>query len=163
VVDVGGGRGATLAAILRANPSVRGILFDLPQVIGEGLLPEVADVAGRCQVIRGNLLGAVPSGGDCYVLKRVLMDNSDQAAVGVLRKCADAMAEDGRVLVIEMVILGGEASALNALFDLNMLVLTGGRVRTDAEFRELFAGAGLRLTRTIPTDSPNWIIEGIRV
>jgi hypothetical protein len=159
VVDVGGGRGATLAAILRANPSLRGILFDLPHVVREGRL---ADVAERCQIIGGDLLSAVPSGGDCYMLKRVLMDRSDEDAVGVLRKCTDAMAEDGRVLVIEMVILPEDASGINKILDVNMLVLTGGRVRTEAEFRELFAAAGLRLTRMIPTGSPNWIIEGTR-
>jgi hypothetical protein len=82
VVDVGGGRGATLGAILPANPSLRGILFDLPHVVGDGSLPDIADVAERCQMIGGDLLSAVPSGGDCYMLKRVLMDRSDEAAIG---------------------------------------------------------------------------------
>jgi O-methyltransferase domain len=162
VVDVGGGRGATLAAILRANPSLRGILFDLPHVVGKELPPDVADVAERCQIIGGDLLSAVPSGGDCYMLKRVLMDRSDEVAVGVLRKCMDATAANGRVLVIEMVILPGDETGINKILDVNMLVLSGGRVRTEAEFRELFAAAGLRLSRMIPTASPNWIIEGAR-
>jgi hypothetical protein len=73
------------------------------------------------------------------------------------------MAEDGRVLVIEMVILPGDESGMNKILDVNMLVLIGGRVRTEVEFRELFAADGLRLTRIIPTGSPNWIIEGTRV
>jgi hypothetical protein len=162
VVDVGGGRGATLGAILRANPSLRGILFDLPHVVGDGLLPDIADVAERCQMIGGDLLSAVPSGGDCYLLKRVLMDRSDEVAIAVLRRCTDATAEDGRILVIEMVILPGDETSINEILDVNMLVLTGGRVRTAAEFGELFAAAGLRLTRMIPTVSPNWIVEGTR-
>jgi hypothetical protein len=162
VVDVGGGRGATLAAILRANPSLRGILFDLPHVVGERRLPDIADVAERCQIIGGDLLSAVPSGGDCYLLKRVLMDRSDEVAIGVLRKCTDATVEDGRVLVVEMVIVPGDESSISKILDVNMLVLSGGRVRTEAEFRELFAAAGLRLTRMISTVSPNWIIEGTR-
>jgi hypothetical protein len=96
------------------------------------------------------------------VLKHVLMDRSDEVAVGVLRRCMDATAEDGRVLVIEMVILPGDESRINKILDVNMLVLVGGRVRTEAKFRELFAAAGLRPTRMIPTASPNWIMEGTR-
>jgi hypothetical protein len=82
VVDVGGGRGATLAAILQGNPSLRGILFDLPHVVREGSLPGLADVAERCQIIGGDLLSAVPSGGDCYMLKRVLMDSRTRSPSG---------------------------------------------------------------------------------
>jgi hypothetical protein len=83
-------------------------------------------------------------------------------AIGVLRKCTDATVEDGRVLVVEMVIVPGDESSISKILDVNMLVLSGGRVRTEAEFRELFAAAGLRLTRMISTVSPNWIIEGTR-
>jgi hypothetical protein len=131
-------------------------------VVGEGLQPDFADVADRCQVIGGDLLTAVPSGGDCYLLKRVVMDRSDEVAAAALRKCRDATTKDGRILVIE-VVLPGDDPAINKILDVNMLVLTGGRVRTEAEFRDLFAAAGLRLTRSISTGSPNWIIEGTPV
>jgi hypothetical protein len=162
LVDVGGGRGATLAAILQANPAARGILFDLPQVIGDGRLPEIVGVAERCQVIDGDMLNAVPAGADCYILKRVFMDKSDEQAVKVLRICADALADQGRIVLVEPIIPPADEPSPNTILDVHMLVIIGsGRVRTEAEFRRLFDAAGLRLMRIIPNASPNSIIEGI--
>jgi hypothetical protein len=163
LVDVGGGHGATLAAILERHPSLRGILYDLPPVAGQAGRLEAAGLAGRCTVIGGDMLAGVPGGGDAYLIKWVLMDRPDDVAVRLLENCAAAMGDDGKVLVVEMVMPPGGGPSFSKVMDVQMLLLFGGgRLRTEAEFRDLFATAGLRLTRVIPTPSPNSIIEGIR-
>ena len=163
VADVGGGQGSTLAAILRANPSLRGILFDQPQVVaGAQPVLRAAGVADRCEVLTGDMLQGVPRGADAYVVKRVLMIWSDESAIQVLRHCAEALSEDGRVLVVEMVMPPSNDPSPARSFDLLMLLANEeGRVRTEAEFRDLFAAAGLRLARVIPTASANFILEGM--
>jgi len=161
VADVGGGQGSTLAAILAAHPSLRGVLLDLPEVVG-GLSPlEEAGVADRCQVTGGDMLASVPSGADAYLLKRVLMGCGDDEATMVLRNCASAMAEGGRVIAVDIVMAAGNDPSPAKPFDILMLLTQpGARIRTEDEFRELFASAGLRLTRTISTASPNSVLEG---
>lgn len=163
VADIGGGRGSTLAAILQANPSLRGILLDLPQVVAHPARLEEAGVADRCEVMGGDMLQGVPAGADAYVVKRVLMDWGDEQAARILRNCAHAMPEDGKVLVVEMVLPSGNEPSPGKAFDVLMLLVhAGARIRTEAEFVELFAAAGLRLIRVIPTPSPNSILEGVR-
>ena len=163
LADVGGGQGSTLAAILRANSSLRGILLDLPHVVAQPAPLEEAGVADRCEVIGGDMLQGVPMGADAYVIKRVLMDWGDEQATKLLRNCADAMPEDGKVLAVEMVLPPGNEPHPGKVFDVLMLLIhAGGRIRTEAEFRELFAAAGLRLARVIPTASPNSVLEGLR-
>jgi O-methyltransferase domain len=163
VADVGGGQGSTLAAILGANPSVRGILLDQPQVVaGAEPVLRAAGVADRCEVVSGDMLQGVPGGADGYVVKRVLMLWGNEPAIQVLRHCAEALPEQGRVLVVEMVMPPGNDPSPARSFDLLMLLANEeGRVRTEAEFRDLFAAAGLRLARVIPTASPNFILEGV--
>ena len=162
LADLGGGQGSTLAAILRVNPSLRGILLDQPQVVADAAPLQAADVADRCEVIGGDLLQGVPGGADAYVIKRVLMIWGDEQVVRVLRLCAEALPEGGKVLVVEMVMPTGNDPSPARTFDLLMLLANeGGRVRTEAEFRTLFAAAGLRLARVIPTASPNRILEGV--
>lgn len=160
IVDVGGGQGATLAAILETAPLVAGVLYDLPQVVARAKLPDT--VAPRCAIIAGDLLGSVPNHGDVYVLKRVLMDFNDDLAVLALVNCRHAMAEGGKVLVIEPIVAEGNEPGVSKFLDLTMLALPGGRVRTEAEHRALFEEAGLVVTRMIPTPSPLWLIEGAR-
>jgi hypothetical protein len=161
VVDVGGGQGATLAAILEANPQVKGVLFDLPQVVSNVRLP--ATVAQRSEVIGGDMLESLPAGGDVYILKRVLMDWSDRIAARALRNCRDAMTESGKVLVIEPIVAEGNEPSVSKFLDMTMLVMQGGgRVRTEDEHRALFEVAGLQLTGIIPTPSPLVLVEGAR-
>ncbi|MFN2463182.1 MAG: methyltransferase [Candidatus Dormibacteria bacterium] len=163
VADIGGGQGSSLAAILRGSPAVRGILLDLPQVVAS--TPALADsgVADRCKVIGGDMLQSVPTGADAYLIKRVLMDWGDEQAATILRNCASALPEAGKVLAVEMVLPPGNEPSPGKGFDiLMMLVHAGARIRTEAEFRDLFAAAGLRLTRVIETPSPNCILEGVR-
>jgi hypothetical protein len=163
VADVGGGRGSTLAAILGAHPSLRGVLLDLPQVVARTAPLDEAGVAHRCTVMGGDMLRAVPAGADAYLIKRVLMDWSDADSTTILRHCADALAKGGKVLVVEMLMPTGNDPSPAKAFDILMLLnQPGGRIRTEGEFGELFTGAGLRLSRVVPTASPNSILEGVR-
>jgi len=163
VVDVGGGQGATLAAILEAYPAVRGILLDQPTVVAQTPPLATAEMAGRCTIVGGDARQSVPAGGDCYVVKRLLMEQPDDGAIAILRNCAEAMTAGGRVLVVEMVIPPANEPAAGKTYDVIMLAtFSGGRIRTEAELRTLFAAAGLALTSVIPTSPPNFIVEGVR-
>ena len=161
VADIGGGEGSTLAAILKANTSLRGILLDVPKVVATPTPLKAAGVHDRCEVIGGDMLGHVPSGADAYLLKRVLMIWGDEQAKQVLRNCAAVLPRDGKVLAIEMIMPPSNEPSPAAAFDVLMLLAhKGGRIRTEAEFRDLFTAAGLRLTKVVPTASPNSILEG---
>lgn len=160
IVDVGGGHGALLVEILKANPHPRGILFDLPTVVesAKGLL-EVAGVMHRCDVAPGDFFQFVPGGGDAYMLKRVIHDWDDERAATILANCRQTMAATSRLLLMERVIPPGNAPSLGKLADINMLVHAGGLERTEAEFRMLLERTGFRLVKIVPTQSPICIIE----
>ncbi len=163
IVDVGGGNGALVAAMLKATPSMRGVLFDLPSVIEEARrVIEAEGVAGRCELVAGNFFKSVPSGGDAYILKYILHDWDDEHAITILKNCHSAMRERERLLVVEQLIPPGNEPSMTKLLDLNMLVLLTGRERTEAEYRALFASAGFRMTRVIPTQSLYSLMEGAR-
>lgn len=163
VVDVGGGQGSTLAAILKANPSLHGTLFDLPQVVENHEPLERIQTSDQYEVVAGNMLQEVPNGADTYLVKRVLMIWADEQAIQVLRNCAAAMRAGGKILVIEMVMPDSNQPDPSKQFDLLMLLANkGGRIRTESEFRTLLDAAGLRLTRIVPTASPNSILEVVR-
>ena len=164
LVDVGGGEGALLGAILTANPGLRGILFDQPHVVATaGALLERAGVVGRCEVVGGSFFEAVSGGANAYLLKSIVHDWDDAAAIEILRKCRAAIANNGRLLVVEPVIRPGNESDPAKFSDLNMLVMLGGRERTADDFGRLYAEAGYRLTNIIPTGSVFHIIEGAPV
>lgn len=153
IVDVGGGQGAMLAAILRRFPDTRGVLFDQPHVVTGADLAEVAD---RCEVVAGNMFARVPSGGDVYVLKAILHDWPDDRAIAILRACRSAMKRGARVVILERVLTGpphAAAGLSSALSDLTMMIGPGGRERTSDEYARLLTAAGLRLDRVIPTAS----------
>jgi ubiquinone/menaquinone biosynthesis C-methylase UbiE len=163
IVDVAGGHGALLAAILAAAPEAGGVLFDLPHVLaGARETLRSRGVADRCRLVEGDMFESVPSGADTYILKRTLHDWEDDRAAVILANCARAMRDGGRVLVIDMIIPPGADGRLAKLYDLMMMVMLGGRERTEAEFDDLFAAAGLTRTRTIPTTCPLSIVEGVR-
>jgi hypothetical protein len=167
IVDVGGGHGALIAACLQAYPQLHGILFDLPHVIaGARDFLESESVGERCEPVAGDFFASVPAGGDAYLLRWILHDWDDARAVTILHNCHRAMQEQGKLLVIETLIAAGNAPSIAKLSDLEMLVRAGGRERTEAEYRALFAAAGFRLTRVIPTQSlirQSSVIEGVRV
>lgn len=163
VVDVAGGQGILLSAILRSYPHLRGVLFDLPHVVA-GAEPTLrsAGVADRCEVVGGDFFESVPAGGDIYTLRAIIHDWQDERAIAILRTCAQAMTPQSNVLVMDVVMEPGVNSPDKVFFDMQMLMLPGGRERTAAEFERLFTAAGLRMTRIIPTQSVTSIIEGER-
>jgi hypothetical protein len=161
LVDVGGGQGELLAAILAANPSLRGILFDLPYVVaGAPRVLEAAGVADRCHVVGGSVFEAVPEGADAYLLKAVIHDWDDAEAIQILRNCRAAMPDGGRLLVVERLVRPANEPDPVKFADLMMLVMLGGRERTADDFRRMYAEAGFRLTEIVPTGSPYSIIQG---
>ena len=167
LVDVGGGQGALISSILAANPTLRGILFDIPPVIesARGRIGE-AGLAGRCELVAGDFFASVPAGGDAYVLKWVIHDWDDEHSVAILGSCRRAMARDGRLLLVERVVPERVDQSADTqgivLGDLNMLLWTGGCERTAAEYRALLASGGFTLARIVPTATQLSIIEGAR-
>jgi SAM-dependent methyltransferase len=163
IADVGGGHGALLAAILKAYPSATGILFDQPHVV-TGARPylEAAGVAARCQVDGGSFFDHVPEGADAYILKSVIHDWNDKQSVAILRNCHRALKQQGRLLLLERVMPARVEQSPDVIMgDLHMLAVTGGRERTEFEYRALFAAAGFKLTRIIPTHAWLSVIEGV--
>jgi hypothetical protein len=164
VVDVGGGHGTFVAAVLQAHPGLRGVLFDRPDVVeGAAATLEAAGIAQRCAPVGGDFFVPPLPTGDLYTLRQVIHDWDDARSVAILRHCAQAMAREGKVLVIEALIPPGNEPSPVKFLDLQMLVMTGGRQRTEEEYHQLYAAAGLRLLRVIPTTSPFSIVEGARV
>jgi len=163
LIDVGGGHGSLLSAVLKVNPEMKGVLYDLAPA-AEGAKARLAEegVADRCEVVAGNFFESVPTGGDAYMMKHIIHDWDEERAVAILKNCHRAMADNGRLLLIEAVIAPGNEPSLGKLMDINMLILPGGRERTEAEYGELFAKAGFRLTRVTPTESPVAVIEGVK-
>jgi hypothetical protein len=162
LVDVGGGHGHLIAAILKAYPKMRGVLFDRPHVIAgiNGLL-DAAGVANRCEMKSGDISQLVPSGGDAYLLKSIVHGASDELAIKWLRNCYDAMNRKGKLLLVEYIIPPGNQSHPGKLMDLLMLVGThGGHERTESEFRTLLAKAGFDLVRIVATKTSYSVIEG---
>ena len=164
LVDVGGGHGSLLATILKANPKLKGVLYDQPSVIARAQKDQhvtTKGIAGRCRLESGNFFEAVPKSGDVYIMKSILHDWNDEACVKILANCRAAMNEKGKVLVVDNVIAPGNDPGWGKLLDIQMLII-GGRERTRKEFATLFAAAGLKLTRVVPTKCPLSIVEGIR-
>jgi O-methyltransferase/methyltransferase family protein len=154
VVDVGGGDGTLLAEIVRANPGVRGILFDRPDVIERAGQPEL-------EKIGGDFLQKVPPGGDAYVMKSIIHDWADAEAIVILQRCREAMRDGACLLLVERVLpeVIGPADLEALLGDLNMLTGPGGLERTEAEFAELLRESGFRLEKVVPTGTVMSVLE----
>ena len=161
-VDVGGGRGALLLAVLAAHPHVRGIVFDQPSVAaGAREAIAAAGLSDRCEAAGGDFFRAVPGGADAYLLKYILHDWDDERCIAILRVCRRAIAAEGRLLVVELLIPPGNAPSFAKSQDVNMLVNLGGQERTEREFASLYAAAGFALVRTIRLQNDLHAIEGI--
>jgi SAM-dependent methyltransferase len=162
VVDVGGGNGFLLTLILRANPRTTGILFETPAVIPDAQRHlEAAGLARRCRAVAGDFFESVPEGGDAHLLAHVMQSFDDDRCAKILANCRRAIARNGTLLLVEPVIAPGNEPSPAKLLDLHMLVVTGGRQRTEVEYGALLASAGFRLARLIPTDSGESIVEGV--
>ncbi|MBI1983390.1 MAG: methyltransferase [Acidobacteria bacterium] len=160
VVDVGGGSGALLAAILGAHPALRGVVFDSPEAIEiarERLA--VAGLADHAEAVAGDFFESVPGGGDLYILRQIIHDWDDARAMRILTHCRHAMAAPAKLLIFEHVVPPGGGTSFAKLLDLNMIVISGGRERTEEEFRALLDAAGFRLARLIPTPAMLSVLE----
>ncbi|HEY6307134.1 MAG TPA: methyltransferase [Candidatus Angelobacter sp.] len=159
VADLGGGGGALIAAVLSAFPNLHGMLVDRPESVDRARARIASDgLAGRCKLVAADLSSAVPEGADVCMLKHVLHGCKDEAAVKILRNCCSVLPRDGRVLVIEFVLPAIVDHAdpdleTRLMSDLNMLVVTGGKERTEAEWRTLLASAGFECWGVIPVAS----------
>ncbi|MFL5800500.1 MAG: methyltransferase [Roseiflexaceae bacterium] len=162
IVDVGGGQGALLRGILERYPHATGVLFELLSVVADAHDLKASAVAARCTFVGGDMFRFIPTGGDAYILRSILHDWSDAEALQILRNCRQAIADHGKLLVVELLLTPPNAPDFAKWLDLNMLVLLTGRERSEAEFRELYAAAGFRLTRIIPLGG-RAIIEGVPI
>ncbi|MDB5391288.1 MAG: methylase RsmC [Planctomycetaceae bacterium] len=163
LADVGGGNGSLLMATLQRNPHLRGMLYDLPGVI-ERATPqfEAAGLTSRCRLISGSFFEAIPTGADAYLMRHIIHDWTDEQCLTILRHIHKAMPADGRLLVVESVIPPGNDPFFGKQLDLNMLVIPGGQERTAAEYEQLFAAAGFKLARIVPTTTEISIVEGVK-
>lgn len=158
LVDVGGGEGALLQAILARSTALRGVLFDLPEVVAR---VDAAATHARMRVEGGSFFEAWPAGHDAYLLKHILHDWDDAPARRILERAREALwsRPDGTLLLIEMVLPEGDLPHIGTLLDLEMLLSLGGRERTRAQFQSLLESAGFTLTRVVETASPLCVLE----
>ncbi len=160
LVDIGGGHGALAAAILQAYPQVHAKIFDLPSVIeGTPIYLDSVGLSARCELIGGNFFESIPAGGDTYTLKDIVHDWDDDRAVAILRNCRAAMSGSAILLIIERLIPPRNEPSIAKLIDINMLVFSGGRERTEAEYRTLLEAAGFKIKNILPADFGINIIE----
>lgn len=141
---------------------MRGIRFDAPHVIAGAAAPEELGVAGRCEKVPGDFFKSVPAGGDAYLMKHIIHDWNDERSGVILRNIHAALAGTprGKVILVEAVIKPGDEPDLAKFIDIEMMLLPGGRERTEAEFKALFERNGFKLTRIVPTEAPLWVVEG---
>lgn len=163
LADVGGGLGTLMAEILVANPTMTGIVADLPGVVSAAAeFIQARGLADRCRVAECDFFKGVPPGNDAYLLSHILHDWPDEACCNILANCRKAMNPDSKLLVVEMIVPAGNEPSVSKLLDLEMFVVTGGRERTQAEYKDLFVSSGFNLSRIISTGESISIIEGIR-
>jgi hypothetical protein len=164
LLDVAGGHGGVLCAILKRYPHMRGMLFDLESVV-EGARKNIAQhgLTDRCSVVSGDFFKAVPEGADAIVMKHIIHDWDDEQALLILKNCRKALAgkKNARILLVESVIPADNQPHLGKFIDIEMMVFPGGRERSEEEFRQLFSKAGLRLNRVVPTKAPLWVVEAV--
>lgn len=163
VIDIGGGKGTLLVQILRAHAHLTGVLFETPSVAARAdAVLDAADLADRCEVFAGDFFERIPAHGDCYVLANVLHDWDDARAIEILRNCREAMPGAGRVLIVERLIPQGDGDPVPTLLsDINMLVITGGQERTNAEYGSLLEAAALTAKAVHHVAFPYGVIEAV--
>ena len=163
LVDIGGGNGSQITGILQKYTGMKGVLFDLPHVIERAKNPiESASLSGRCELVSGSFFDAVPEGADAYMMRHIIHDWDDDKSLTILRNCYRAMSADSKLLVVESVIPPGNEPFGGKFLDLVMLLIPGGKERTEDEYRTLFGEAGFELTRVIPTSTEISIVEGTK-
>lgn len=166
IVDIGGGHGFAICSILKKYPQMRGVLFDMEDIV-PGADQRICELGleERCRTVSGDFFQAVPEGGDVYFMKHILHDWTDAQATTILRNCRRALDSKrdgnrpGKVVLLEFVVPPGNQPHPSKVIDIEMLFFPGGRERMEHEWRDLFAGAGFRLSRIVPTPSPFSVIE----
>ena len=160
LIDVGGGNGSLLCAVLKQFPTMKGIVYDLPGVVARArdTICE-ADMADRCQTIAGSFFEKVPSGGDAYLMRHIIHDWTDDQCRQILGNFHKAMTPAARLLIVESVIPSGNQTFFGKFLDLTMLVIPGGKERTAEEYRKLLASAGFVLSRIVPSAFEISVIE----
>jgi len=147
---------------LELNAEMKGTVFDTPSTIATVKQPLVGDTCGgRYSTAAGNFFDSVPEGAEAYILCGVIHDWDDDHGIRILKNCRRAMAKNGRLLLVETVVPENDGNCFSKLLDLNMLVMTGGRERTQSEFCALLNTAGYELTKVVPTLAPQSVIEAI--
>lgn len=155
VVDVGGGLGFFLSTILAKYSTLQGTLFDLPQVVnGSGNMQENKDISDRLKIVSGSFFEAIPDGGDLYILKNILHGWSDENSVNILKNIRKVMPEDGRLMIIEIIIENKNKPSWGKMTDIFMMAGLGGRERTRSEYQDLLDRAGYRIEKIKRTVSP---------
>ena len=162
IVDVAGGMGLLLAAILEHTPKLRGTLFDQPSVIEQArTAPILAAHAARCNFVGGDFFEGVPTGADAYIMKHIIHDWDHERSTKILGNCRKAMKQGGKLLVVDRVIGAPNEHDQKKYFDIAMMLWPGGRERDAEEWRALFQASGFRLERIVPTPGPHSIMEGV--
>jgi hypothetical protein len=161
LVDVGGGHGFLLATILERNPKLKGTLYDVPHVVDGAPNGPLKKVMDRCTLASGDMFASVPQGADAYIMKHIIHDWPDDLCLKILLGCRKGVNDGGKLLVVDSVIQPGNDFAPAKFLDLQMLIFPGGCERTEKQFRDLFAAAGWKLTRIIPTAASDSIVEGV--
>ncbi|MGH9865854.1 MAG: methyltransferase [Candidatus Acidiferrales bacterium] len=163
IVDVGGGHGFLLATILARHPQMRGTLYDESHVIEGAKDGPLKPVMERCTLASGDMFSSVPAGADAYIMKHIIHDWPDELCMKILQACRKGLNPGGKLLVVDDVVPPGNDFYLGKFLDLQMLIFPSGKERTEKQFRELFAAAGWKLSRVVPTATPICIVEGIPV
>ncbi len=166
VVDIAGGGqgdGELIATILQKNQTVTGIHFDAPTRLEEAKVTvESKSVSDRCELVGGDFWESVPSGGDAYIVKNLIHDYDDARAGKIFGNLRQAINEDGKLLVVEMIVPPGNEPSLAKILDVEAMIMTPGAIeRTAEEYGQLLGEAGFEISRIIPTKSPMSIIEAI--
>ena len=152
-----------MAEILKSNPDATGVVFDQPEVVtGAEAVIKSHGLKSRLEAVGGDFFVSVPSGGDAYVMKFIIHDWDDERSVAILKSIHRAMADNGKLLLVESVVPSSNEPHFSKLMDIHMLIMTGGRERTEADYAALFARAGFTLTRIVPTQTPMSVIEAVK-
>lgn len=165
-MDIGGRHGFAICSILKKYPRMHGVLFDLKDIVpgADQCICELG-LGHRCRTVAGDFFESVPEGGDVYFMKSILHDWTDEQATTILRNCRPALDSNrngnrtGKVVLLEFVVPPGNQPHPSKIIDIEMLFFPGGRERMEQEWRDLFTGAGLRLSRIVRTKSPFSVIE----
>ena len=164
LIDVGGGLGALMTEILIANPLMKGFVADIPSVIQKARKAiQSRGLEDRCEVVECDFFKEIPAGRDGYLMSHILHDWPSDKCKIILENCHQAMKPESKLLIVEMVVPPGNQPSIAKLLDLEMLVTTGGRERTEKEFKTLLESSGFKLLQTIPTKESICVIEGIRL